>query len=283
MTEIYLDDYHLHSLTVDGLPTRVARGMAGLEAPEQRVDAYDNPGADGQTVANVLHGGRLVTLEGTIRGEDVATYRANRAAFHQLVGANRINGQFAPRVLKLTDAIGAQYRLNCVVRALKNPDELPASSRWQLQLQATDYLIYAEDEQSVSLTLPISGGITFPFTFPARFGATSGGSATATNSGTMATAPVIVFYGPLANPRLTNDTTGQVMELALTLVAGEQVTVDMAARTIVQDESTNRMSAKTISSRFWGLDPGENQLRLTATTFDSGTASVTWRNAYLGL
>jgi hypothetical protein len=289
MTEIYLDDYHLYSRTVANLPTKVDRGVTGLEAPEQRVDAYDNPGADGQTVANILHGGRFITMEGTIRGfgetdaERVAAYRANRAAFHQLVGANRVAGRFTPRVLKLVDATGTEYRLTVVVRSLKNPDELPASSRWQLQLQATDFLIYSETEQSTSLTLPVSGGVTLPLTFPFSFGASSGGSATATNNGTSSTAPTIVFAGPLQNPRLSNDTTGEVMELNLTLLAGEEVTVDMANRTIIQDTSTNRMSAKTSASRFWSLAPGENILRLTATTFDSGTATMTWRDAYVGL
>lgn len=284
MTEIYLDDYHLHSLTTAGLPTHLSRTLEGLEAPEQRLDAYDNPGGDGQTVANILHGGRFVTMEGWIRGSSESEYRANRASFHQMVGANRsASGQFTPRILKITDATGAEYRLNCVVRSLKNPEELPASSRWQLQLVATDYLIYSENEQTASLTLPISGGVTFPLTFPFTFGASSGGSATADNAGTAYTAPTIVFSGPMQNPRLSNDTTGQLLGLDVTLFAGDEITVDMAARTIVQGTNTNKMSAKTSESTFWSLAPGENVLRLAATTFDSGSVTITYRSAYLGL
>jgi hypothetical protein len=283
MTEIYLDDYHLHSLT-EALPTRVARGVAGLEAPEQRVDAYNIPGGDGQTVANILHGGRVIVMEGTVRGDSETTYRANRAAFHQLVGANRTaTGQMQPRVLKLTDATGAEYRLSVVVQALKNPDELPTHSRFQLQLLATDYLIYGESESSVSLTLPISGGITLPDTFALTFGASSGGSATATNSGTTSTAPIVTFTGPMTNPRLSNDTTGQVMGLDIELGSGDEITVDMRARTIVQGGSTNRMSVKTADSKFWSLALGENLLRLSATSYDAGSVSVTYRDAFLGL
>ena len=284
MTEIYLDDYHLHSLTTDGLATRVARGVEGLEAPEQRVDSYNNPGGDGQTVANILHGGRLITMEGRIRGDDEATYRANRSVLHQLVGANRTTlGQYSPRTLKLTDATGAQYRVSCVVRSLKNPDELPTTSAWQLQLLATDFLIYGETESTSTLTLPISGGMTFPFDFPEQFGSSSGGSATVTNSGTMNTAPTIVFTGPIQNPRLYNDTTGQVMGLDITLVAGDAITIDMKARTIIQGDATNRMSAKTAESKFWTITPGGNLIRLSATTFDTGTATITWRSAFLGI
>ena len=283
MTEIYLDDYHLHSLTQD-LPTRVARGVSGLESPDQRVDSYNNPGADGQTVANILHGGRLITLEGRIRGDDEATYRSNRAAFHQLVGANRTTlGQYSPRTLKLTDSTGDDYRLNCVVQSLKNPDELPTTSVWQLQLLATDFRIYAETENTSTITLPISGGLTLPATLPATFGASSGGSATITNSGTVATPPVVRFYGPMINPSLTNATTGQTMGVSLTLVTGDVITIDMAARTIIQGTNTNRMSAKTTSSKFWSLAPGENLMSLTATSFDSGYATITWRSAYIGL
>ncbi len=284
MREIYVDDFHLHSLVTDGLPTRVARGVEGLEAPEQRVDAYNNPGGDGQTVANILHGGRLITMEGRIRGDDEATYRANRSVFHQLVGANRTTlGQYSPRTLKLTDATGAQYRVSCVVRSLKNPDELPTTSAWQLQLLATDFLIYGETEATATLTLPISGGMTFPFRFPAHFGSSSGGTVTAVNGGTMTTAPTVVFTGPIQNPRLYNDTTGQVLGLDISLVSGDAITVDMKARTIVQGTNTNRMSAKTAESKFWTLAPGENLLRLSATTFDTGTASIAFRDAFLGI
>jgi hypothetical protein len=284
MTEIYLDDYHLHSLTTDGLATKVDRGLSGLEAPEQRIDAYNNPGADGQTVANVLHGGRLITMEGRIRGADETTYRANRSVFHQLVGANRSAlGQYSPRILKLTDATGMEYRLSVVVRSLKNPDELPTTSAWQLQLLATDFRIYGETETTTSITLPVSGGLAFPFSLPVSFGASSGGAGSITNQGTVATPPTIKFYGPMENPRLTNLTTGAVMGLDISLVSGDIITVDMAKRTIIQGETTNRMSTKTTDSKFWMLEPGVNTLSLSATSYDEGYATITYRSAFIGL
>ncbi len=99
----------------------------------------------------------------------------------------------------------------------------------------------------------------------------------------MNTAPTIVFTGPIQNPRLYNDTIGAVMGLDITLVSGDAITVDMKARTIVQGTNTNRMSTKTAESKFWTLAPGENLIRLTATTFDTGTATITWRSAFLGI
>ena len=284
MTEIYFDDYHLHSLTTAGLPTGVKRGLEGLEAPSQRLDAYDNPGGDGQTIANALHGGRLIVLEGWIKGDTAAEYRTNRSTFHQLAGIARdASGRITPKVLKLTDAAGNAYRLNCMVRSLKNPDIYPTRSEWQLQLVATDFRLYSESEKSSTITLPVSGGITFPFDFPESFGASSGGSATLTNAGTLATPPTIVFHGPMQNPRLSNDTTGQTMELTYTLNEGDQITVNMQARTMIQGTNTNRMSTKTTTSRFWELAPGANVLSFAATSFDAGYVVITFRDAYIGL
>lgn len=283
MQQIYLDDYRLHSLTTE-LPTQVDRGVEGLEAPEQRIDAYDTPGTDGQTIANVLHGGRFVTLEGRIRGNSESEYRTNRALFHQLVGVSRDSmGRIVPRVLRLTDNVGTHYQLSCVVRALKNPDEHPTHSRFQLQLVATDFRLYAQSEQSTTITLPISGGVTFPYMFPVRFGASTGGSAVITNRGTTSTPPVVRFYGPMVNPSISNLTTGQKVQLDMTLVAGDVITLDMARRTVIQGETTNRMSVLESGSRFWQLRAADNYLSFQASEYDAGYVTVTWRDAFTGI
>ncbi len=46
MQDIYLDTYHLHSLSTL-LPTRAKVPVSGLEAPEDRLDVYDRPGRHG--------------------------------------------------------------------------------------------------------------------------------------------------------------------------------------------------------------------------------------------
>lgn len=283
MTDIYLDDYHLHSL-VASLPSRVHRGLSGLESPEIRIDAYDNPGEHGTTIANTLYGQRLIALEGSIRGDTATVYRANRQALREAVSLKRdANSYPIPRYLKFNDAGGYEYRVPVVTKRFQMVDTLPTRTDWLLELLATSYAIESETVSTLTVTLPQSGGVTFPITFPITFGASSGGTGTATNNGTAEAYPTITLTGPAINPTIYNETTGERIGLTLTLGASDSVVIDMARRTVLQGGSTNRMGAITTGSSFWALSPGDNLIRFAADSYDTGTANLSFRSAYLGL
>lgn len=289
MQEIYLDDYHLHSLTAP-LPTRVRQPLPGLEDPETRLDAYNNPGGPGQTVANALPGSRTVVLEGSLHGAGLteatalADYLLQRRLLIDAVSHRYdANGVLLPRLLRLTDLDGRQYRLSVVKRRFTAPRELPTFNRWQLELVATKAVIESETLSSLSLTLPISGGTTDPFLYPRHYGASSGGSGVATNGGNAEASPLLTFSGPAPNPSLTNERTGERLALNLILAPGDLVTVDMDRRTIVQGTTTGRMGARVPGSTFWKLPPGASPLRYSADAYDTGVATIFWRHAYTGI
>ncbi|MDP9356962.1 MAG: phage tail family protein [Chloroflexota bacterium] len=289
MREIYLDNYHLYSLTTPR-PTSVSQPLEGLEDAETRLDVYNNPGAAGQTVANALAGGRTVVLDGSLHGSGateasaLADYLLQRrlliaAVSHTYDAAGRL----VPRILKFTDLDGRQYRLSVVKRRFTAPRELPTYNRWQLELVATKAVVESETLASLTLTLPISGGSADPFVYPRLYGASSGGSGNAINEGNADASPVITFTGPIPNPSLTNELTGERLALNLVLAAGDVVTVDTDGRTIVQGTSTNRMGARASGSTFWKLPPGSSPLRFAADAYDTGTATITWRSSFNGV
>ncbi len=288
MTEIYLDAYHLHSLTTD-LPTRARQPLSGIESAAIRLDSYNRPGEHGTTIANALYGEQTIALEGSLHGRGAteaaaqADYRRQRQLLREAVSIKRdANGTVLPRVLALTDLTGAVWRLNVVTRRFVLPDTLPTYGTWMLELAAIGF-IESSTQTTLTLTLPQSGGVTIPATFPLVFGASSGGSVIATNDGTAETYPTITLQGPLINPALTNETTGERLALTLTLGASDTVVINMARRTILQGGTTNRMGAKAAGSTFWSLSPGDNTLRFQADAYDVGTATVAYRSAYLGL
>ncbi len=288
MTEIYLDAYHLHSLTVD-LPTRVRQPLSGIESAAIRLDSYNRPGEHGTTIANALYGEQTIALEGSLHGRGAteaaaqSDYRRQRQLLREAVSIKRdANGTVQPRVLALIDLTGAVWRLNVVTRRFVLPETLPTYSTWMLELAAVGF-IESATQTSLTLTLPKSGGVTIPATFPLVFGASSGGSLIATNAGTAETYPTITLQGPLINPSITNETTGERLALTLTLGASDTVVINMARRTILQGGTTNRMGAKSAGSTFWSLSPGDNTLRFRADAYDVGTATVAYRSAYLGL
>lgn len=101
-------------------------------------------------------------------------------------------------------------------------------------------------------------------------------SGTATNLGTVATAPTFTYTstGAYASVFLENATAGKTVWLAQALVNGDVLSVDFLARTVTLNGST--VSAVTGESRWWDLAPGANTIRSNI------PAAVEWRNAYTG-
>ena len=283
MQLITLDSYTLHSLT-STTPCRVKLPFAGLGAPNIRLDAYNRPGEHGFTVAHSLYGERLLVLQGVIKGADAATYLANRQALEQAVTLQLdSNNVPIPRTLAFTQLDGSQYQISVVTSKFLCEQENPTFANWYLELVATKTVIESQTLSTASLTLPISGGVVFPIRFAIRFGGSSGGSATVTNSGSFFAKPVITIKGPCANPVISNLTTGEFFKLSLTLVSGDTVTIDCSARTVVQGTSTNRMGSIATGSTFWSLQSGANSLTFAADSYDVGTASIQYRSSYIGV
>ncbi len=282
MQSILLDSYSLHSLTTPQTP--MVKTVAGLGFPEVRTDSYNRPGSHGVTIAHNLYGGRLISLDGTLRGVDAATYMSNRqnleAAVGLLLDANNVP---IARTLYLTDNNYSQYQVSVITKAFTVELNSPTVAKWQLQLLATDYTIQSQTSFSASMGLPQSGGVSFPVTFPITFGASSGGSATAASAGNAPSFPTITITGPCINPAIVNTSTGERLGLNITLLTGDTLTINARQRTIVQGASTNRMSAKTIGSTFFALLPGNNNLQFSADAYDAGTATLTWRSNLLGI
>ncbi len=282
MNAILLDGYSLHSLTAPQ-PCQT-KSATGLGFPEVRLDQYNRPGVSGVTIAHNLYGGRTITLEGTIRGADRTAYMANRAALEAAVSL-RLDSVNVPiaRTLYLTDLDFNTYQISVVTKAFSCELTSPTMGRWQLQLSATDYIIEAQTLNSVTTFLPQSGGVTYPVTYPIQFGGSSGGSVTASNAGNAPAFPLVTLYGPMINPVIANDSTGEFVRLNLTLVAGDSLVISMKNRTIIQGGSTNRMGAFISGSKFWAILPGLNNLRVGADAYDVGYAIFNYREARLGL
>lgn len=281
--DIYIDDYHLHSIgSGHALPTGV-KNISGLESPSIRLNAYDNPGDHGQTVTNALYGQRQISMQGRVSGASTDEYRANRTALQQAIGLQHdANGYPIFHILKL-NLNGSQYRLETVTQSFDMPDEKPTYGRWKLDLIGTKWALESEAVYSATVGLPQPGGLHFPTTYPITWTGSGGGNTTVTNAGTAAAFPVITIQGPVINPVLTNATTGERMALTLTLGAADTIVIDMFERTIIQGGATNRMGALVTGSNFWALVPGENIIYYSADAYDISTSTLTWRSAFAGL
>jgi len=285
MKTIHLDDFQLHSYNTD-INIWVESPIEGLEFPGIRHSSYDKSGEHGGVVSNVLYSGRLITLNGRVASNTLSAFEEKRRA---LIAATKItrdsSGLAQNRTLYLVTMDDLSIQVSAYLYApLKMSIESPLSARFQIQLYAPDFSLSSQTLQSSNLSRYGGGGFILPVETPIISTVGTGGAASITNGGTVEAYPILTFNGPLTNPRLTNTTTEDTILLQMTIASGEQVVVDMKERTIVQGGVTNRISKKSSDSTFWPLEVGVNYLQLTTSdSGDTGTVTVEFRDAFLGL
>lgn len=141
------------------------------------------------------------------------------------------------------------------------------------------------DDTLSSMSAPLQNvgtGRTYPRTYPRVYGAgASGGIILANNAGNFNTRPVATIVGPCVNPIVTNFTTGEFMQLAISLGATDTLVIDFDARTINLNGSS-RYSTKASGSTWFELAPGTTEVHFNANAFSLGsTLTLTWRSAWM--
>lgn len=95
--------------------------------------------------------------------------------------------------------------------------------------------------------------------------------ATLVNEGNFPAEPVFQLAGPMTDPALINETTGQTMSFTGTIPAGETWVIDTPNRTIYNNDPTpvSKFEFLDVTSDWIELDPGTNIIDLDATGLDA--------------
>lgn len=235
----------------------------------------------GSFLGSAWLGSRVVTFTLRIRGQ--ATQTALDAVIDSLRQATIVqNAQNLPLVLN------GNRQINCRPTRRSIPDRIEDWGAWTtepvVEFTATDPRIYDSSLQAPSTGLAtVSGGMTFPATFPLAFGAAaSGGYIFVTNNGTFETRPVAIIQGPVTNPAIQNVTSGQTLSFNITLASTDTLTVDFNARTVMLNGSANRYNAIASGSSWFTLAPGNSTVRFLASAYNgSATLTLQYRSAWL--
>lgn len=152
---------------------------------------------------------------------------------------------------------------------------LPGSDRaanWSIQLVALDPRKYGPTlTKAVSLPT-VSGGATFPATFPLAFtGVTNSGVVSVTNPGNIKAPVTIRIDGPVVAPTITHFAGGvsQVWSTSLTLAQGEFLLIDMERKSVLANGQSSRAGYVSTPNGWFGADPGSNQFAFNAQTYNS--------------
>lgn len=167
---------------------------------------------------------------------------------------------------------GRPTRFTAPIDTDYNYGRINISTEWT----CPDGLLYDNTIISGSCGLPNpTSGATFPATFNLSFGASSGGTFSLNNTGAYTTAPYFTITGPVTNPVIQNQTTGQQIKLNITLAASDTIGIDCQSGTVTLNGTANRNNTVDITTVFFGLTPGNNTIGYGSTDSTAVTSQLT--------
>lgn len=129
-----------------------------------------------------------------------------------------------------------------------------------------------------------TGTSVLPFTLPVVLGATTYSSnGSIVNTGDLPNYPSFVIYGPISNPKITNSTTGEYIEVTTNLASSSNIlTINYDQDSFAIDNDGNSViGSLTSGSTMFKIEPGTNDLTLTGASVGSGAyATVSVNSAW---
>lgn len=256
-------------------------GSTARPYPDLRSEDFEIDGRHGIDAGPDYLGGRRIPLKVQIRG---GSRSAGLAALQTLQAAWAPSGTDIE--LSWCDDLGT-FRYVGRPR-LADPDENLISigdAEVDCRFLATSpyYESATESTGSTGRTTP-GAGVTPPFTPPFTLGASVSGTIRVSNDGTAAAGWTARLDGPLTDPVITNQTTGERLAFTgnggLDIAAGEYVELSSEGRAALLAGTSSRRSQLSLDSRWWQFPPGATDLELAADA-GTGTLTVTWRDAYI--
>jgi phage-related protein len=270
--------------------------IEGLGQPTVRSSDVEPPGEDGTWLGADYYAGRTLRIDAAVKAAtaSAATVLDTWALLQDRADTAQVRAQGGTTMDLRLKFPGRPSR---VIRGRLRKFEPDASTiihgygPVDIEFQAQDHLYYTDLPDSTSMPLGslTQGGVTFPLQMPF----TIAGDASAvgrpgylTVTGTAPTWPVIRVNGPCANPKITHVTSGRVLTVQTTLVAGEWVEIDTRPgwRTVLRENGGSAPLTPTSRIDQFVLTPGVNEIRWSATDNTlTSTLAVTWWPAYKAL
>lgn len=274
----------------DGTEYLITSETGWSSSPPVRTTSVDRTGAHGAYPALVWSGARIIDLT----GKAVATnWEARRRAEHRLAALASDPARLVElRCTEETGDLTAMVARSDQTQVAIDPGGYSLS--FALALRAPDPRKYG-DPLSADGGLPLEtsgldfetgGGLDLETKGGVDFGAAVGlGRAVTVNPGTADTAPVLRLDGPLTAPIvITRIDTGATLAYLNSIAAGQFVTIDIAARTVLLGGMTQRRHRAIVPD--WDaltIPPGARaEFALTHNDTPNSTARlhVIWRPAW---
>lgn len=266
----------LSGIDAEGVDWRVL-ALDGWDDADERLTLEEIPGAHGVFEPAPLYGARQITLEARAMARSQQARRVAEQRFKALTSSLR------GVTLRVDEAPFARMATVWKAGKMNTVPTGPARVRFSLPLVAPDPTRYDVLPQQAPIALPssVSSGVGFPLGFPMGFG---GGASdvTVSNDGDATVWPSLYIPGPVVNPIVRNDTTGEQIELSITIADGDWLDIDPnpRARTVLLNGTANRRGSVVAGSTWPSLPPGLSTFQYRADTATTSTAVLQWRSGW---
>lgn len=258
-------------------------GFSGAATEDYTTKA---PFQDGSTLHASVASERTLTM----------TFRVNGTSFDDVNTKKRdISGYFAPGLgvgtLDIEFPDGREYRLNAVPYGAPIFDDIaggrPDHTVCTVMLVAYSPFWFDPTETTEEMAL-YGSGFTIPFILPVSIGIS--GALMACNVGHVSTPIRILVQGPVTDPVIENERTGEKISVVTPVLVGQTLVIDTSFDApivqLIQVDGTivSKFSSVSSDSEFFQLLPGNNIISVAdTTTIGSNPFVFCWRNRYWGV
>lgn len=258
--------------------------LSGLTSPDIRTGDGLYAGVDGGYVSSQLYGFRNIVISGFYIGK---TCQEADELRQQLMSELHIRYLYP---IFITSFSGKHYFVEGYITDRRSDITNPTSGEFQITIHCPDPIIYdggdgiASDsawfEQTFYKEQP--GGFNIEYQVPVQW--VAGQMATnIENLGTVAAYPIITLSGKFTNPKITNLTTNEFIELERTTTVSDTIVINMKER-IITLNGVSIASSRTIDSSWWTLVQGNNKIVLeTDDSSDNNFGTIKYKVGYLGV
>lgn len=258
--------------------------LSGLTSPDIRTGDGLYAGVDGGYVSSQLYGFRNIVISGFYIGK---TCQEADELRQQLMSELHIRYLYP---IFITSFSGKHYFVEGYITDRRSDITNPTSGEFQITIHCPDPIIYdggdgitsdsAWFEQTFYKEQP--GGFNIEYQMPVQW--VGGQMATnIENLGTVAAYPIITLNGKFTNPKITNLTTNEFIELERETAVSDTIVIDMKER-IITLNGVSIASSRTIDSSWWTLLQGNNKIVLeTDSSSDNNFGTIKYKVGYLGV
>jgi phage-related protein len=259
---------------------KILRGIKGFFMPPFSFSEDEVPFVAGSNLRNIKVATRELELPVVISGSNEVDFMTKMRSMMNTF--NPMNGNGKIRCISYD---GSQREINCRYYGGFEMDENAATDTRQTAIgvfRAFDPYWY--DTSTIIQTFTTGQPATFfPF-FPLRLSSSTVFTDTSiNNTGDVETCPTWVITGPGNSIYLRNLTTGEIININVTLGIGETIAIDtrQGKKTVTKGDGTNLYQYLSSDSSLWALQKGTNNIRIemqNATTQSS--VNLSYQNRY---